>query len=209
MTFITSSKIVPSILIESYEEGGHAAADEALGKINSKKNGQSLLTEINNYSINGKRIKIIATTQEHAKATPVLTTSQIEKHKITREQGFDANIKLAYKLANQTILGKKGEGTSANILWNPKEGLIIGKNGEIEEGENPAFSFADLAHELVHGYRIMKGTFTADLKGNPRNPLSPNWNEERRAVGMGQYSSEPLSENGIRSEHGLQIRKKY
>ncbi|PIF22274.1 MULTISPECIES: XopG/HopH/AvrPtoH family type III secretion system effector [Pantoea] len=208
MNFIQRSKTVPEIMIESYETGGYDKAESALAKINSKPNGRSIIQEVVRNTQNGKSLKIIVSSLEHAKARPVLTESQMKAYK-ANQMTFDENIKTAYILASAIDFGIKGEGTSAHITWNPNEGLIINKNGMREKGENAEYSFADLVHELVHGYRIMKGSFTGEFNGKPKNPGTPTWNEEVRAVGMAAYSNENKSENGVRKEHGLNVRKQY
>ncbi len=74
--------------------------------------------------------------------------------------------------------------------------------------ENEDLDFVSLAHEMVHGYRILKGTFTGG-QTNRYFPSTPAATEEARAVGIGKYSGESFSENGVRQEHGLPLRAYY
>ncbi|CDG85992.1 XopG/HopH/AvrPtoH family type III secretion system effector [Janthinobacterium agaricidamnosum] len=207
MSHIQASVIAPYIHIEARTEDQYRAAEYAIEKIASKKNGASLLDEIQKLSTNGKALKVVVVSVNSA-ARPVLTEKQAEAHQVSKNEFHAAHNAKAIQLASKQSLGRKGEGTSASIDWNPRQSVKIDASGRPKLIDDTSLSFASLAHELVHGYRMMKGTFTGGTSDR-YDPSTPAAEEEDRAVGTGKFSKEPLSENGIRSEHGLPLRQFY
>lgn len=166
-----------------------------------------MLDEIRKSSGGEKSLKINVVGIDSA-ARPALTEKQAELYKLSASEFDRANNVQAVKLASKKSLGRKGEGTSVSLDWNPRQALAIDAAGRPTEIVDEATAFASLAHELVHGYRIIKGTFTGGTSDR-YEPSSAAADEEDRAVGTGKYADQSLSENGIREEHGLPIRKFY
>ncbi|WP_343230441.1 M91 family zinc metallopeptidase [Xanthomonas euvesicatoria] len=91
--------------------------------------------------------------------------------------------------------------------------MELNSNGSpLRLGSNPEESFVVLAHELIHAQHLLAGTSKAYKGGDRYDETSEAGKEELRAVGVGKYEyrkTRQPSENSIRQEHGLPIRKKY
>ncbi|MCL1617989.1 M91 family zinc metallopeptidase [Ralstonia pseudosolanacearum] len=78
-------------------------------------------------------------------------------------------------------------------------------------GPSHVDKISQLAHELIHAKHMVAGTWKGRW-GDDRDPKTSAGKEELRAVGLGKYeyakTGEP-SENAIRDEHGLPLRRKY
>jgi len=118
----------------------------------------------------------------------------------------------ATQLAQKKMLGIKGEGANAEILWAPKQALRLNPDGQptgIKDDDNEQESHLVLAHELVHARRLVKGTSTAGSSSR-YDPKSPAGKEEQRAVGIGKPSNLTRpSENSVRQELGFPLRTAY
>jgi hypothetical protein len=94
------------------------------------------------------------------------------------------------KASKDVIAAEDGRGSVATINFsNAKRTLSSGLASP---------PFIALAHELIHALHGLKG----EKKGTTKE-------EEERTVGIGDFGDEPISENKIRSEHGVVIRKVY
>lgn len=209
MTKLTNSTVVPHIAIkydETYQPNFPNQVNEALGKIAQGETGKQLLDQLKPYAENGKRVTIKATTIETS-IRALLTQSQSEKYGIPETATIASNEK-ATELAQKVGLRKKGEGTAAEIQWNPSIGLVLNDDGVPIATNNANKAYLALAHELVHGRRIVKGTFSGGI-GDRYDPQTRAGKEERRAVGIGEFAHKTPSENSIRAEHGEQLRTAY
>lgn len=65
-------------------------------------------------------------------------------------------------------------------------------------------NFSVFVHELLHAARHLKGRMTTDY-----TDLNGNINEEFRTVGLYQWADKSLTENSIRQEQGLPMRRAY
>ncbi|WP_290439099.1 XopG/HopH/AvrPtoH family type III secretion system effector [Xanthomonas oryzae] len=134
----------------------------------------------------------------------VLSASEVEKYD---PEPFADNLALAKERA------RKGKGCNAIIEWSPHSNIELNSNGSpLRLGSNPEESFVVLAHELIHAQHILAGTSKAYNGGDRYDETSEAGKEELRAVGVGKYEyrkTRQPSENSIRQEHGLPIRKKY
>lgn len=196
------------ISIKADDKAGLEKAETALCKLVCQPNGSRLLAEVGRLSKNGRSLSInVIGAHLDSAARPALTAKQAKAHNLpNNDLDRDHNDK-ATELASKKGLFK-GKGTSAVIDWNLAQYPDIdhaGKPRIVLDEEN---AFVSLAHEMVHGYRMMKGTFTGGTS-NPRTLGTPAAREEDRAVGIGKYANEPLSENGVRLEHGLPRRNQY
>ena len=203
---IVNSEVVPNFSI-NYDEfthpEGHVKVDNALTMLASKANGLSLLEALNNNcsSSKGRAVEIKLITGQ-SKTAAFLTYEQRQKYNISKDD-IDLNNSKAIE-----VLHKKGKGTSATISWDPEVALDMDEHGYPSLVYNAEKSYLVLAHELVHAHRILKGTYTGG-KGDRQVSSTPAGKEELRAVGLGKYKHEKISENGIRAEHGEPIRKHY
>lgn len=201
-----NSVVVPTFSIK-YDDFthpvGHVQVDDALSKLASKANGQSLLQALkdNSSSSKGRLVEIRLTTGSTS-AAPFLTAEQRRKYKIDESDILTDNEKAV------DVLHKKRKGTSATVSWNPEVGLAIQKDGRPNLAYDAEKSYLTLAHELVHAHRMLKGTYTGGV-GDRHDRSTPAGKEELRAVGLGKYKDEKLTENAIRKEHGEPLRRYY
>lgn len=208
MSTISASHVAPHIAIEYHRPEDYQAAESALHKLLSRPNGRSLVGELRNLSTQGRYVKVKVTAMANTVARPVLTDFQVRRFHLSGSEYDKAHNKKATQLAQKQPLGKKGEGTSVSVDWNPRQSVAVDAHGRPSLLDDPSLAFVSLAHELVHGYRMMKGTYTGGTSDR-YDTSSPAGQEESRAVGIGKYAGEALSENGIRHEHGLPLRGQY
>ena len=208
MSTISASHVAPHIAIEYHRPEDYLAAESALRKLLSRPNGRSLVDELRNLSTQGRYVKVTVTAMANTVARPVLTEFQVRRFHLSSSEYDKAHNKKATHLAQKQPLGKKGEGTSVSVDWNPRQSVAIDAHGRPSLLDDTSLAFVSLAHELVHGYRMMKGTYTGGTSDR-YDTGSPAGQEESRAVGIGKYAGEALSENGIRQEHGLPLRGQY
>ncbi|HKX56518.1 MAG TPA: type III secretion system effector protein [Xanthomonadales bacterium] len=191
----------------SYKE----EAQQALDRIASGPSGGELLSKVAKIASGGEKkitLKELGPNEEPY-TQAVLTRSQIEKYK---PRGFEQNVAIAGELSRKGRF-LKGEGTSAIIGWSPeKSSVLLNQNGSPTRiGASQEEKFTVLAHELIHARHIMSGSSLA-AGGNRYDPKTPNGKEESRAVGVEGYhysKTKKPSENSIRAEQGLPLRKKY
>jgi len=193
-------------MIESFIPADHERAESALYKLNSGKVGSALLQEIKNLTVDGKFITIKVSYGETS-AIPRLTQKQALLHGVSESPTDREHNDIATRLPQKLSFGRKGQGVGSLVFFNPKISAKI-VNGIPERDEDESVSFVSLGHELIHSYRMMKGTFTGGLD-NRYDFNSRAYEEEARAVGIGVYGQEPITENAIRAEHGLPLRAQY
>ena len=205
----------PGKTIGVMEEGAFVSATRrALDKIASKPVGKDLLTLI------GKRSKGIGTKLVDGRVTicygtGTLTEGQVDFGKAvlgsTFAQGVDpvARVRTSQPVMVKTDAGltpipgvtRPGAGSSALVSYNP-----FGDVGGVMAGSKPLKTilgvdtpaFVALAHELVHAFHYM---------GGDRSPS--RMVEEARTVGAGRYANTRISENAVRKEHNVALRKWY
>ncbi|MCC4617999.1 type III secretion system effector protein [Xanthomonas campestris pv. asclepiadis] len=186
--------------------------EPALGKIAEGPSGNYLLQELGSFNAR-KSLSVIVkeigpTEQPNTRA--ILSAAQISEYQESTGNNIstlEQSVSIAKKYA------KKGKGCNALIEWSPHSHIELNGNGSpIRLGSNPDEAFLVLSHELVHAKHILGGTSKAYGGGDRYNGKSEAGKEELRAVGLGKYeyskTNQP-SENSIRQEHGLPIRKKY
>ncbi|APP79814.1 MULTISPECIES: XopG/HopH/AvrPtoH family type III secretion system effector [Xanthomonas] len=204
--------IYSSSQTSSQENQFKGQVESALGKIAEGGSGNSLLQGLKAFNARENRnviIKEIPPTDQ-PNTFAILSARQVEEHRDSdgrRASTLKKSAKIAKKLA------KEGVGCNAMVEWNPHSHIELNGNGSpVRIGSNADEAFVVLAHELVHARHLLAGTSTAYDGGDRYDERSEAGKEELRAVGIGEYDSrttgEP-SENSIRQEHGLPIRKKY
>jgi hypothetical protein len=151
----------------------------------------------------GKHIFIVPEGAPMAKA--ILPDSWMQPHKKYTQE--EANT-IAAGLANRLGINSKGAGLGASVLINMGE---ISNGGLDADGiprtglpADESAHFTALVHELLHASRMLKGRASAALE-YPYGFVD----EEFRTVGLKQWENKPLTENSIREEHGLPLRKSY
>lgn len=198
---IRNSNVVPSIQLASPSKTSITSAEQALQRIKSRPNGNALLDEIASHSTNGKQLKIFVAPHGGRMANVTRAVDDINNPGQDNAQ--------AVKNASKGLFGK-GKGASAEIDFNPSTSLRLDHEGNPTGIENSSDrAYLSLAHELVHAYRILKGTYTGSGDQMGFDPNSNKGKEELRAVGLGKWQGEGLSENGIRAEQGELLRNSY
>ena len=96
-------------------------------------------------------------------------------------------------------------GTSAEIFLNPVDGISVDAEGYPSAISNTKTAFVTLGHELLHASRYLKGSANFPVE----EVYGFSYEEEVRAVGLGVYEDKAYSENKLRAEHGLPLRKHY
>lgn len=201
-----NSAVLPGVSIQ-YDNfnhpDGNKQVDNALAKLAGKANGRSLLQALvdNANHDKGRTLDVKLTTASSFTAA-FLTEDQLSKYKIDKDDIISSNKKAV------DLLHKKKEGTSATVSWNPEQSLKLDEEGRPTLIGSAEKSYLVLAHELVHAYQILKGTYTGGF-GDRNDQSTPAGKEEFRAVGLGKYKDEEKSENGVRKEQGEPIRKHY
>lgn len=198
---IQRSAVVPSMIIESSSRTSIKQTERALERIASRPNGNALLQELEAQGQAGKPIKIFAAPANSNMSNLARAISDIHN------PGSDN--KDAVARASKGLFGN-GAGSSAEIEFNPNKSLSLNAAGApTGHVTDPDRAFLSLAHELVHAYRITKGTYTGGGEDVGFDPKSKRGEEELRAVGLGKWASKQFSENSIRSEHNEPLRTSY
>ncbi|NIG12919.1 hypothetical protein F3J37_01635 [Pantoea sp. Al-1710] len=203
--FNRTSRIAPPIQVEGMYLDDIEKGESALEKIASKPNGKKLITKIQNASKDGRELKIQVSDQYQSEATAFLTEPQLNKYHIADESS--ASNQIAIDISQRKSFFRKGEGVKALVVWNPNEARSIDYMGHGRSVNDPSKAFTSLAHELVHALGFMKGTHYFD--GSEPEEGTRTFKEEQRAIGIGPFEGDKISENGIREEHGLPKRQEY
>ena len=130
-----------------------------------------------------------------------LTKSQTHASAITVHSKF-----MKAKKVTDVAMLFPGIGSSANVYYDPtlNYDAVLGIRTP---------SYIALAHELIHAFHFLSGSLIHDMSPLPsdykrfhvRFPLI----EEAKTVGAGAYENTRISENTIRKEHNLVLRKYY
>lgn len=199
------STAAPHITLEGPDEASLKAADQALHTIKSGKNGGALIDQLRDLDSSGKRVKIDVASPGSTRPNRTIALRDPEAA-LT-----EANNKKGVADASKSMFGMlKGKGASSVVEWNPNSSLKLNQEGKptgVEESADKAY--LSLGHELIHSYRIGKGTYTGGGSQGGFVPGTKQANEEERAVGIGKWSKKEISENGIRAEHGEPPRNAY
>jgi len=199
------SNVEPNFAIFFESENAYLATENALNKIKSGRNGAQIINNIINAQTSEKYVQIRATyDDEITNSTFVrLTGSQMNNYTKTLIPDTLPYNREAYKFATN------GEGVRPIVFYNPSHSISINAAGEPKSANDASQSFVALAHELVHAYHIIKGdSFGSDPRTSAYDD-DEHLREEVRAIGFNMYSNNPISENGVRQDHNLPIRKFY
>lgn len=104
-------------------------------------------------------------------------------------------------LRGGVTMALSGGGLPAIVSYNP---FISYDTASLASLGVPTPAFVALAHELVHALHILGGDRVGDA-----DPARANLIEEARTIGCGRYENTRISENAIRAEHGLPLRRHY
>ena len=206
---ISQSRIAPHINIQYESNADYAKAESALGRINQGHVGSSLIRAIRDLTNNGRSLTINVNNQEMSQSFPSLTPNQVLKYN-SNPSCFDTNHNiLATRLASKTSTGMFGEGTGSVIDWNSSISVLTDRHGKSKATKDESQSYISLAHEMIHSYGMMKGTFEGGGGIERYNKGTSSNIEELKVIGITPYNNEYITENKIRGEHGLYSRTKY
>jgi len=180
--------------------------DKAIDKIGSKPHGLSLLTALKAANTDGQKVTIICTQFSETKVKAVLTPNQIKRYEWANDPFDKSHQMLAERLARPLFPGVAGEGSSAYVFLNPNTTVSINDRGKGVHSNDPNIMFVSLAHELIHALRILRGFYKTPSEEGIESVLAARIGEEYRAIGLGKYALNDISENSIRYEHGLPLR---
>ncbi|WP_181118042.1 XopG/HopH/AvrPtoH family type III secretion system effector [Xanthomonas arboricola pv. corylina] len=198
----------PTIEINRYRSEDYPdRVDAALAKIESTLSGSYLLEGLKPLSARGKKVVLNESPSWNpAPSADAVFTDQQRRRYGERESEGEAAVELGLITKGRFC---KGEGTNATVNWSPSVGLMVDSEGRPQgySAELADEAFVGLAHELIHAKHIMSGDFKHG--GDRLDPKSKSGKEELRATGLGKYASGRVSENTIRAENGLSMRKFY
>lgn len=203
---LTSSTVMPNIVIQHHSHRELQLTEYALSKISSKPIGLGLLSEINLMANGETKIRISPGEKCLSATVPILTDSQAKRFKnVTDWPEVEWNESIANQLCGLESIGGGEEGTSVIVQWRTDEYVDIDHQKRSINVSNENLAFITLAHELVHAYWVMKGeslVIEPDMNG-------VGYQEENRAMGINKFLNDRYTENNIRLEHGLPFRFTY
>jgi len=200
---------MPFILINYEHARDLDATETALNKIASTPSGQNLLFSLKYVSTKEKSLMIVAHSNYTTGTSGYLSHSQVRKYDVNPELNSQEHQTAMRVLSRIDPAGKPGEGTPSIITFNPNESNYIDPEGYPTRVPSSAYNPASLTHELVHAFHQMNGTSMITHHDHVWFKGTGQRNEEERAVGIGEYEREPFSENSVRRELGMPIRKSY
>jgi len=206
MRSVVASEQVSNLVIEYSGINGLNSLSRAISKIKSKPIGNALISEIEALGQQGKAIKISIVRYETNSSRAMLTSNQAEELDVPDDEDDVMNNLHAYHLSTRLIDGIDAAGTNAALKWNPKVSSILDRLGRLKRDFNANNAYIALAHELIHAYHILKGSALIDTIDDQIRTGTAGETEEKRVIGLGDYSTERFTENKIRAEHNLRPR---
>lgn len=189
-------------------DGFKGAIEEALVQIASKPIGKKLLEDIGKKCTGTKQVVI-----EYGKlstAAPLAVIDNLSRKKVQPKIGED-RYNLSEMMRNPDLIGRvvDGDGGKKDFVPAAGTGAVITFNHE-DKGLDGRPTFIALAHELVHAFHYVSGAcYRAADGGLQDNGNTGLMEEEMRTVGCQKFADETPSENAIRAEHGITLRKTY
>jgi len=205
----TASSAAPFININYHHVMDYEATDSALAKIKSLPSGQNLLNTINYVTTEDKKMMIAVHDDQITATCGYLSKSQIVGYGVNPEIRSEEHQTAVKLLSTMSKNGQGNEGVPVVVTYSPRRNIDIDYEGYPVEGSNPSEAYVGLAHELVHGMHMMNGTSYSSQLDDVWHQGTGQRKEEERAVGIGQFTREPFSENSIRREARLPIRASY
>jgi len=207
MNIVTSkSNIAPFIEITGQSQEEINKVESALERIKSGKNGNELLKRLNNLSNDERKISIDVDESRSSYCIPFLTSSQLKKYNIDPDDLVSSNHKASEISIKKGFL-RNGDGVSNVVKFNPDYFVRVNEDGTHLYTIEKNSAFVMLAHELIHAYRNMRGVSYGN--DGEDTPGIMEAKEERRVIGTDEFSNESISENGIRKDHGIHLRKQH
>jgi len=207
MESLRTSLVCPFLRVDVLTAQEFADIETALKIIKSKPKGAQLLSDIEKATTSEKFTTIEVNKNLGSATIPLLTTSQRNKIKGYISPYYENEI--ATKFIKKGFFDTHGSGASSKIIWNSDYSIHIDDDGCSYFALDRIRSFTCLVHELIHSYRIMNG-LVYNIGGNKNYISNREFKlEEYRVTGVHEFSDKNISENAIRAEHNLPIRKNY
>jgi len=209
MSIFSISKFSSNIIIEGVCENDIKEVNHALNKISSKPVGNYLLSEIAKKT--GEDKNVLIRVDRGAYNSAKHSMSEMQYFKLRKKHDPRVFRKVDVSLfSHPDSNGKKSDGSSAFIKFNPDLSTYVDENGFPYSVKDPDYAYIGLSHELIHAFYMLNG----DWRGGERmqdyfQSSSDVRHEEDRAVGLGKFVNEPFTENKIRNEHALELRRSY
>jgi len=211
LKYNSKSNCAPFITINYDENVNYDAAESAIKKIYSTQTGQNILKSILYVSDPDKQLTIVSDHKIRHGMMNYLNKSQIKRYLVPANSDDEFHKMIINHLSSVNYAGSPSEGVSAVVQFNPNIAFDVDPEGYPKEVQNSELSFINLAHELIHALHSMNGT-GLHRDSTPRDVFFKDTGmrkEEERAIGLGHFSMEAITENKIRSENGLPIRKSF
>ncbi|PIF22273.1 MULTISPECIES: M91 family zinc metallopeptidase [Pantoea] len=203
------SSFAANIVIDASSAEDIKEVDFKLKQIASKSVGHGLLKDIAAMS---SQEKFVVITVNRNKPTSVHHTLSGPKY-FKLVTGKDPRVKNKLNVgvfSKPSPDGTHGEGSSANISFNPDVSIYVDEHGNPYAAKTGEESFIGLAHELIHTLYMMNGMWLGGQRVDTYLTEDKGVREEEdRAVGLGEYQNEKYTENKIRQEHNLPLRSSY
>lgn len=186
-------------------------AESALQTIKSKPVGKNLLLSLLYLSNEDRRVIIVVKGQLTDGTSSFPSQSQLRRFNVANNPGDRLYQTLSNMMSTVNPNGQPSEGCSAVVQFNPYNSIHIDNEGYPVPVSTTQHNFVSLAHELIHALHTMNGTALNrdSIASDVFYRGSGTRREEERAVGLGRFEREAISENKIRQEHGLRIRRSY
>jgi len=168
--------------------------------------GQGLLGSITENSSDGRNVYICLAPDGKSRVYPVMTDAQQNNYPLLKSTL--ARHAMAATYASQAK-SHGMTGSSAEIVFDPTTTLRIDPKGYPSKAASPDANFISLGHELKHVSHVLKGDSKLLWTDAFGVPSRQSYEEELRTIGLGPWSSEEGTENKLRAEHGLPLRKHY
>jgi len=169
--------------------------------------GRSLINEIEQLGREGKKITVNIDKKSGCFAKAKLTEDQARVLNIPDDVSNEENHLQSYFFSTKSFDGINSLGTSVYVNWNPLESSQVDDDGKIIKDKNANSNFITLCHELIHAYHIMNGAALVDSIDEQYLTGESTRNEEQSVIGLGRFEHERFTENKIRAEHGLKLRR--
>ncbi|WP_166718790.1 M91 family zinc metallopeptidase [Candidatus Pantoea communis] len=183
--------------------------EKALKKIASTHSGKNLLLSLKYVATEEKNLIIVANNQYPTGTAGYLSKSQIRKYYVNPDVNSKEHQTAMRLLSTVDRDGKHSEGTPSIITFNPNESSYIDNEGFPVKVYSTAYNPASLTHELIHAFHQMNGTSLTTHPDKVWFNGTGQRREEERAVGIGEFEREAFSENTVRRELKMPVRKSY
>jgi hypothetical protein len=196
-------------------DGFAGVVTTCLQQIASQPIGAQLLQDLSNACVRDPVKKIVIEYGQRSTAAPIPVVTNESRKMVQPVMGAQERYDLNALMSEGALIGAFGDidedsgirdfvpggGTGAVVTFNHTD---RGPPGA------PRPVFIALAHELIHAYHYTHGSCYRAASGGIRDGGDTGlMEEEMRTVGLLKFADEMPSENAIRQEHQIEVRKNY